>query len=99
MKKSKAYAVSGELNESVVSVEAAEKESLVVEPSGVDTFLDKEEKAQNDPSSRAKSRQSIAKSLRESIGFITTQRYGEGRRVQEESDKGYDRTSKQRKSE
>ena len=42
MKKSKAYAVSGELNESVVSVEAAEKESLVVEPSGVDTFLDKE---------------------------------------------------------
>lgn len=98
MKKNKAYAVSGELNESVVSVEAAEKESLVMQ-SGVDTFLDKEEKAQNDPSSRAKSRQSIAKSLRESIGFITTQRYGEGRRVQEESDKGYDRTSKQRKSE
>ena len=44
MKKNKEYAVSGELNESVVSVEAAEKESLV-EPSGVDTFLDKEEKA------------------------------------------------------
>ena len=41
----------------------------------------------------------MAKSLRESIGYITTQKYGEGRRVQEESDKGYDRTSKQRKSE
>ena len=83
MKKNKAYAVSGELNESVASIEAAEKESLVMPASGVDTFLDKESKAQNDPSARAKSRQSMAKSLRESIGFITTQRYGEGRRVEE----------------
>ena len=55
MSNKKAYAVSGELNESVVSVEAAEKESLVG-PSGVDNFLDKEKKAQSDPSSRAKSR-------------------------------------------
>ena len=41
MKKNKDYAVSGELNESVTSVEGKENESLVG-PSGVDTFLDKE---------------------------------------------------------
>ena len=46
-----------------------------------------------------KSRQSLAKSIRESVGYTTTNRYGEGRRVQEADDKGFDRTSKQRKSE
>ena len=88
MKKNKDYAVSGELNESVVSVEAAQKESLV-EPSDVDNFLDKESKAQTNPqSSRAKSRQSVTKSLRESTTYILTHRYGEDRRVQESEDKG-----------
>ena len=65
---------SGEVNESVEQDNDSQ--------TGVDDFLIEDKKAAKDTKSRSKSgRQSVAKSLRESIGFISTNKFGEGRRV------------------
>lgn len=48
---------------------------------------------------RGTSRKSVAQSMRESIGYISTNKFGEGRRVQESGEAGQERTSKQRQSE
>ena len=65
---------SGEVNESVEQDNDSQ--------TGVDDFLIEDKKAAKDTKGKSKSgRQSVAKSLRESIGFISTNKFGEGRRV------------------
>jgi amino acid permease len=70
----------------------------------VDDFLTQEKKATKNSAlttgnNRGTSRKSVAQSMRESIGYISTNKFGEGRRVQESGEVGQDRTSKQRQSE
>ena len=87
--------MSGELNESL----GGNDESMV------DEFLDKDKKAsvlaKNNPRATGGRPKSTVQSLRESIGFISTNKFGEGRRIDEDDDvqDGRPISIKQRQSE
>ena len=88
--------VSGEVNASVVDNDDSD------DGAGVDSFLKDEKKAAKQSAlvgTRGTNRKSLAKSLRESVGYISVNKWGESRRLQESGDVGQDRTSKQRQSE
>jgi len=76
--------VSGELNESIGDPD----------DTMVDSFLMKNKIEDNSVLTKKNNRtsasrpKSTVKSIRESIGFINTNRYGEGRRIDEDSDEG-----------
>ena len=86
--------VSGELNESVSNDQDA---------SMTDNFLSNDKKASVLGASNARQTRpkSTAQSLRESVGFISTNKFGEGRRLQEDDDDADGRpiSIKQRQSE
>ena len=69
----------------------------------VDNFLQKENTSNQNPKNRQShnTRKSQAKSLRESIGFINTNKFGEGRRILEDGDDEVDnrKSIKNRQSE
>ena len=76
--------ISADLNESVDPNETTE----------LDQFLDKEEAAKKSVLKKSGDRvssarpKSIVQSLRESVGFINTNKFGEGRRIEESGDAG-----------
>ena len=75
-----------ELNESIEPLTERGSED------GVDSFLEEEKKSVLGGGNRTKSGRpkSTVKSLRESIGFIATNKFGEGRRVMEDDDDATD---------